>query len=162
MGMLKYLDKVENKVIDNRIPAMIRHIGYNPTVTIGDKRDRFHMGMLTDDHKYIAMFHMVEYGLDNYGSLSQCHAILDFIADMVLRVQQRSWATKGSHHGILGNVTMGIPVRQFHCKFAMTFHYAGENNGMLAFWQYSDSRRTLHYVTSHGKVFSYTSQPINS
>ena len=162
MSMLRFLDKVENKVTENRIPQMIRHIGYNPSVTIGDKRDRFHMGMLTDDHKYIAMLHLTEFGLDNHGSLVHCQAILDFIADMVLRVQNRAWAKKGSHHGILGNVTLGVPVRQYHCKFAMTFHYAGEKNGMLAFWQYSDKRRTLHYVTRDGKVFSYTSQPIQS
>ena len=163
MGMLDYLGKVEKKVTnDNRIPFAIKHICYNPTVNKGDQRDDAHKGMITDDHNYIALFHMTEHDLLSYGTEQQVMAIFDFISDMILLVQQRSWANKGSHHGIYGNVTQGIPVRRFHCKFANEFFYAGEKNGILAFWQYSGSRRTLHYVDSYGKVMSYTSQKIQS
>ena len=165
MSMLDYLDRVSKRIErlhnQNVIPEVIEYLGTCHSTSIGDNRDDNHRGVLTKDPMYVSFFHLTEYGLLNHLSKVQWKSVLRYYAQWINAVMIRFDSRKGSHSGIKGNVTRGSVVRQYHCKFMHRLQYCGTKNGIVAFWDYSETKRTLMYVTKDGTVGSHSTQELD-
>ena len=126
MSMLDYLDK---QLPVTTIDQILAHLNYTPTVEKGDQRDNAHRGMLTRDSGFIALFHIIEHDALSHLSLVQAVSLLNHIRRAIN--DKRANKRKGAHIGIMGNVTQCIPVRRYHCKYSVSFHFVRSHKGIV-------------------------------
>lgn len=158
MSMLKYLDRVETKVVDNPLPALLRYLGDCHNTYVGDGRDINHTGVLTSDSRYIALFHIMESGkLFDRLSLNQLVGVIAYFSYHIHGVIRKNDSKRGAHSGIRGNLNLYKPVRSYHCKFNKRFYYAGEKNGTVAFFVVSETHRDLYAVFPNGEIIQHSS-----
>ena len=126
-----------------------------PDVKIGDGRDDHHKGMMTNDSRYIALFHLTEHGLFDHLTYNQSLAMIKFLAMEIGSIQDKCNAKKGAHHGISANITLQIVARAYHCKYPWDFTYLTTSSGNVLWARQSGNRKQYFVVTHDNIVMTY-------
>lgn len=146
------LDNIESTRYNPLVADMIGYLGDCQGTYLGDKRDDMHIGMMTRDSSYIAMFHLLEYGLINHLSAAQWKAVLKWYSTKIYNVINKYDSRPGSHSGIRGNINLYAPVREYHCKWNKHLHFAAQKNGAVAWYEMGETNKTLLAVLADGSI----------
>ena len=147
MGMLDYL-------ITYIFNDIVLYLGA-PEVFIDDQRSDHHKGMMTNDSRYIALFHLTEHGLFDHLTYDQSLAMIKHLAMEIGTTQDKCNAKKGAHHGISANITLQIVARAYHCKYPWDFTYLTTSSGNVLWARQSGNRKQYYVVTHDNIVMTY-------